>query len=147
MTRQFSISTAVKAPPEKVWAVLLDIDRWPEWNPAITKIRLLDSGPFTVGSRAHIRQPKLRPAVWKVTEIDERVRSFTWVTRNPGVQVTGGHRVERDGEGSKITLSIQFSGLLAPLVFGLTGGLTQRYVTREAQGLKERSEGLHATGR
>ena len=138
--RQFSISAAVKAPAEKVWAVLLDIDRWPEWNPAITNIQRLDTGPFTVGSRAHIRQPKLRPAVWQVTELDQRTRSFTWITRNPGVQVTGGHRVEEDGDGSKVTLSIQFSGLLAPLVFGLTGALTRRYVTSEVKGLKDRSE-------
>jgi uncharacterized membrane protein len=139
---QFSIDVDIEAPPEKVWAVLLDIERWPEWDPPITSLERLDTGPFTVGSRARIRQPKLRPAEWRVTELDHDQRNFTWITRSPGVQVTGGHRVQENGDGSRVTLSIQMSGLLAPLVSRFTGGLTQQYVTAEAKGLKARSEGL-----
>jgi hypothetical protein len=41
---------------------------------------------------------------------------------------------------SRVTLSIQFSGVLAPLVARLTGTLTERYIAAEAKGLKERSE-------
>src|SRR5271163_4274681 len=111
----FSATTDIDAPAEHVWSVLLDIERWPDWNPTITSLQRLDTGPFTVGNRARIRQPKLRPAVWRVTELDNaNTRSFTWITRSPGVQVTGGHRVETTGDGSRVTLSIEFSGLLAP---------------------------------
>lgn len=130
----------IDAPAEHVWSVLLDLERWPEWNPTINSLKRLDTGPLTVGSRARIHQPKLRPAEWRVTELDPYARSFTWITRSPGVQVTGGHRVETIGDGSRVTLSIQFSGLLAPLVARLTGSLTQQYITSEAKSLKERSE-------
>ena len=136
----FSISVEIRASPGRVWAVLRDIERWPEWTPTVTSIQRVDRGPLAVGSRARIRQPKLPPAEWQVTELDEG-RSFTWVTRSPGVRVTGRHWVEADGDGSRATLSLQFSGLLGFLVARLTRGLSERYLALEARGLRERSEG------
>ena len=46
----FEISTAISSSAERVWAVLTDVERWPEWTPSITKITRLDSGPFAEGS-------------------------------------------------------------------------------------------------
>jgi len=135
-----SATIDIDAPVEHIWSVLLDIERWPEWNPTVTSLERLDAGPLTVGSRARVRQPKLRPAEWRVTELDADARSFTWITRSPGVQVMGGHRVETTGDGSRVTLSIRFSGLLAPLVARLARSLTQQYITSEAKSLKRRSE-------
>lgn len=140
----FSIAVEIQAPPDRVWEVMRDIEQWPKWTPTVTSIRRLDRGPLDVGSRVHIRQPKLLPAEWRITELDEEKRSFTWVTRGPGVRVTARHWVEPSGSGSRATLSIQFSGLLAPLVAGLTRGLNERYLAIEAKGLKERSEGSTA---
>jgi hypothetical protein len=85
--------------------------------------------------------PKLRPAEWQVTELDWGTRSFTWVTRSPAVRVAGGHRVEEIGGGSRVTLTIQFSGLLGPLLARLYRNLNQQYLATEAKGLRERSEG------
>jgi uncharacterized membrane protein len=136
----FSVTTEIDAPPERVWAVMRDVERWPEWTPSVTSVQRLDGGPFTVGSRAHIRQPKLPPADWRVTELDEG-RSFAWVTRSPGVRVTGRHSVEPREGGSRVTLSLDFAGLLGPLVARLTRGLNERYLALEARGLTERSEG------
>jgi hypothetical protein len=75
-----------------------------------------------------------------VTELDEG-RSFAWVTRSPGVRVTGRHSVEPREGGSRVTLSLDFAGLLGPLVARLTRGLNERYLALEARGLTERSEG------
>jgi uncharacterized protein YndB with AHSA1/START domain len=136
----FSVAVDIQASPDRVWAVMSDIERWPEWTPTVTSIQRLDRGPLAIGSRVRIRQPKLPPAEWKVTELDEG-RSFTWVTRSPGVRVTARHGVEANQGGSRATLSLQFSGLLGPLVACLTRGLTERYLCLEARGLRERSEG------
>ncbi len=136
----FSITVDIHAPPDQVWVVMSDVERWPGWTPTVTSIQRVDRGPLAVGSRAHIRQPKLPPAVWQVTELDEG-KGFTWVTRSPGVRVTARHWVEADGGGSRATLSIQYAGVLGPLVARLTRGLNERYLALEARGLRQRSEG------
>src|SRR5690242_4686064 len=74
----FHIDVEIQAPPEIVWTVMRGVERWPEWTPTVTSVRLLDRGPIGVGSRAIIRQPKLPPAKWRVTELDGPGRSFTW---------------------------------------------------------------------
>ena len=136
----FSIAVDIQAPPGRVWAVLRDIEHWPEWTPTVTSIQRVDRSPLTLGSRARIRQPKLLPAEWQVSELEEG-RSFTWVSRSPGVRVTARHGVEATQGGSQPTLSLQFSGLLGPLVARLTRSLSERYLALEARGLKERIEG------
>ena len=134
--RSFHQTLDIQAPPCRVWAVLIDIERWPEWTASMTSVRRLDSGPFRLGSRAHIRQPKLRPAVWEVTEFERS--SFTWVSRQPGIRTTALHRVDPNGSYSRLTLSIEFSGPLAPVIGLLAGKLTGRYMSMEANGLKLR---------
>lgn len=135
----FSMTVEIQAPPDRVWAVMSDIERWPEWTPTVTSIQRVDRGPLAIGSRARIRQPKLPPAEWQVTELDQG-RSFTWITCRLGVRVTARHRVEANEGGSRARLSIQFSGVLGPLVARLTRDLNERYLALEARGLRERSE-------
>ncbi|WP_280295492.1 SRPBCC family protein [Nocardia abscessus] len=50
MTRRTTTYTQfIALPAERIWQVLADPERWPEWNPDITAVRL--SGTVTVGSR------------------------------------------------------------------------------------------------
>jgi uncharacterized membrane protein len=135
----FSVSVDIDAPPEKVFAVLRDVERWPEWTPSVTRVHRLEKGPFAIGSSAHVRQPKLRAAVWQVTELEEN-RNFTWVTRTPGLRMKAGHLIERRGAGSRALLSFELSGLLAPVVSPLYGGLIEQYLATESRGLKQRAE-------
>ena len=137
--RHFSIAIDVAAPAERVWAVMSDTERWHEWTPSVTSIKLLDAGPFAVASRAVIRQPRFPPAVWKVSAI-EPGRSFTWVNTAPGIKVVAHHWVESTASGSRATLSIDYQGVLGGLLAGLTQGITERYLALEANGLKARSE-------
>ena len=134
----FSVAVNIDAPPDQVFAVLCDVERWPEWTPTMTSVQRLDPGPFGVGSSAQIRQPKLRPAVWKVTELE--AQNFTWVARTPGLRMKAGHRVERQGAGSRVQLSFELSGLMARVASRLYGGLIEQYVTTESQKLKQRAE-------
>jgi uncharacterized membrane protein len=136
----FSIDVEIQAPPALVWKIMRDVKRWPEWTPTVTSVHLMNRAPLRVGSCAVIRQPKLPKAKWRVTELDEPGRSFTWVSWGPGVRATARHRVEAFGEGSRATLSLRFAGLLAGLFGYLTRGLNERYLALEAKGLKQRSE-------
>jgi uncharacterized membrane protein len=137
--REFSITQDIAAPAQRVWEVMSDVERWHEWTPSITSVKRLDSGPFAVGSRAIVRQPKFPPAMWKVTAIDPG-RSFTWISSAPGLRVVGHHAVDATGSRSRATLSLDLQGLFGGLFASLTKGITQRYIAFEADGLKARSE-------
>ena len=138
-SRVFSINVDIAAPPERVWQVMTDVEKWPEWTESVQSVKRLDSGPFRLGSRARIKQPKFLPALWEVTEIDPP-HSFTWVTRSPGVVASGRHRVEATARGSRATLSVAYGGFLGGVVARRLAGLTDRYLMFEAAGLKQRSE-------
>jgi len=135
----FSKSIDINAAPDAVLAVMSDVERWPEWTASVTSIKRLDAGPFVIGSRASIRQPKLPPALWTVSAIEPR-RSFTWISKGPGILVTAHHSIDPRASGSRVTLSIRYEGLLAKLVAWMTKDINERYLAMEANGLKARCE-------
>lgn len=137
--REFSTTIDIAAPPERVWEVMRDVERWHEWTPSISSIRRLDGKRFGLGSRVLIRQPKLPPNYSTVTEF-EPSEGFTWVSRSPGVRATARHVIVPSGAGSRVTLSVHFGGLLGWFVARMVRGLTERYLAMEAEGLKNRSE-------
>jgi uncharacterized protein YndB with AHSA1/START domain len=134
-----NVAVTIEAPPEKVFAVLCDVERWPEWTPTMTSVQRVDSGPFAIGSSANVRQPRLRPSVWRVTKLEDK-RGFFWTTRSPGLQMTAGHMIEPEGAGSRVELTFELTGLIAPVLSRLYGGMIKRYMTTESLGLKKRSE-------
>jgi len=136
---QFRISIDINTPVDRVFEVMADTDRWPEWTPSVTSIKRLDAGEFAVGSRAVIRQPKFPPALWTVTAIDPG-HGFTWVNQAPGIKVIARHVAEPIGAGSRATLSLRFEGFLAKLLARVTRNITNRYLAMEANGLKARAE-------
>jgi hypothetical protein len=137
MERQF-ITFDVAAPADRVAEVMKDVARWPEWTPTVKRVRRLDSGEFRVGSRLMISQPKFPPAFWKATKIEPL--GFTWVSTAPGMRVVANHYVEPLGPGSRVTLSLEFHGLIGPWFGRLTRGINERYLTLEAKGLTARAE-------
>jgi hypothetical protein len=136
--RHFSITVDIDAPPERVWEVMSDVERWHEWTPSIRSVRRLDGGSFAVGSRVVIRQPKFPPGIWKVTEIGRD--RFTWVAWAPGLRVTAKHWVEPRPPGSRGALSLDLQGVFGGVFGSLTRAITERYLQYEAAGLKARSE-------
>jgi carbon monoxide dehydrogenase subunit G len=136
MERQF-ITFDVDAPADRVVEVMKDIDRWPEWTPTVKRVTRFDAGEFRVGSRVMISQPKFPPAVWKATRIEPL--GFTWVSSAPGMRVVANHYVEPLGPNSRVTLSLEFHGLVGPWFGRLTRGINQRYLELEAKGLAARA--------
>lgn len=137
---EFSRAIGILAPPDRVWQVMRDVERWHEWTASVTSVRIDGGGPLRAGARAWVRQPKFPPALWQVSEVDDAGRSFTWISRGPGMRVTARHGVKPEGSGSQAYLSLRYEGLLGPLFARLTRGITERYLDLEANGLKQRSE-------
>jgi len=133
-------TVTIDAPPLEVFDTYVRVEQWPEWTETVTTVHRLDPGPIRVGARTRIKQPKLRQAVWEVTEFDPG-RSFTWVSRMPGLVSTARHVVTPAGDGAAVTLTVEQSGILGPVVGPMTKRLTERYLAIEGAGLKRLCEG------
>ncbi|HEY0152832.1 MAG TPA: SRPBCC family protein [Longimicrobium sp.] len=140
---RFTNTTKVDAPPEVVFGVLCEVERWHEWTPTVTRVERLDAtgAPLALGSRLRIVQPKVPPAEWTVTEFEEG-RGFRLFSRSPGATVKADHRAEPGdgGQRSRVTLSVTFTGFLGRIIGWLMRGLNERYLAQEAAGLKLRCE-------
>ncbi|MCU0425634.1 MAG: SRPBCC family protein [Candidatus Kapabacteria bacterium] len=135
----FTQEITINADVSKVWSVLADVTAWAEWTASIESIEPLNKPPLGTGTQVRIRQPKLRPAVWVITEWAENL-NFMWVTSNPGLRIEATHILKTTSDGCPITLGIRMEGFIAPLVKLLTGKLTEQYMAMEAEGLKKRYE-------
>jgi hypothetical protein len=138
---QFSITTEVDAPPEVVFAVLSEVERWPEWTPTVTRVERLDDAgaPLALGGRLRIVQPRVPPAEWTVTAL-EPGRGFRLVSRSPGATVEG-IPGRADGADTAPGYALQtFAGFLGRVIGWMMRGINERYLAQEAAGLKRRSE-------
>lgn len=136
----FRYVVEIRVSPPRVWSVLLDVEHWPEWTTSVTKVRRMDIGPLTLGSRTRIWQPKLMPAVWRVTSLDEKRHIFAWTTHVFGMKIVARHQVESVGVLSRVILSINYSGILGPFVARMLRDLNWDYLAREGTGLRKRCE-------
>ena len=135
-------SVEIDAPPQLVWDVFSDVERWPEWTASVTSLVGRNGPTLGVGKRFAIKQPGMQKLVWQVTEIDPS-SSWTWVQRSPGVNVVARHYVTgRPGGGTLVRQELDQGGFLGALVGRLMVKKTKRFLELEAQGLKARSEQL-----
>jgi uncharacterized membrane protein len=138
---KIEVSVDIEAPPDTVWRILSDLERWPTWTPTVKEVRRLNGPSFAVGSILRIRQPKLKTLDWHVSEFQEG-RLFTWKARSTGISVVARHVIRPSGRGSTVVLAVDQQGWLDPVVNLFFGALSRRYVELEAQSLKRRCEEL-----
>ncbi|OBH12634.1 SRPBCC family protein [Mycobacterium sp. E1747] len=135
-------SIEIDAPPQLVWDVFSDVQRWPEWTASVTSLVGRDGPALAVGRRFAIKQPGMAKLVWMVTEIDSG-SSWTWVQRSPGALVSARHDVIALPSGrTLVRQQLDQRGALGALVGRLMANKTKRFLKLEAQGLKARSEQL-----
>ena len=109
----------------------------------MTKVERLQTGDLGIGSTARVTQPKLKAAVYTVTE-SEPGKSFVWEMKATGVKVRASHIVEDLGDGhARMVLSVEQTGALSGLISMLYGKLTRQYISMEAEGLKKAAETPH----
>ncbi len=132
-------SVDISAPPELVWRVTEDVERWPEWSPVIESVTRLDQGPFAVGSKALIKQKAMAPAVWTVTELEPPVR-FSWETCKRGMRMVGTHEVIPIKGGTHSILSVGLTGSLGLLLWPVLSLAMAYSLSIENHGLRKRCE-------
>lgn len=136
-TRRIEIHIA--SSPDRVWNVMKDVERWPDWTSSILEVVPLGSARLEIGHRFRIVQPRLKPMVWAVTQLHPG-KSFSWRTQAPGVVLSARHEIETEGAGSRVRLCLKFEGLLGGAVAWRMREINLRYLRMEAAGLKARCE-------
>jgi uncharacterized membrane protein len=125
-----------------VWTTWADLTSWPSWTETVTSAEAL--GPGTgpgVGSRYRLRQPRLGRAEWTITQWEPDHR-FTWESTAPGIRTVATHAVTvRPGGGADMVATLEWHGLLAPVLRLLIGRLSARYVETELASLAAHCEG------
>ena len=132
----------ISASPERVWAILTDLEKFSEWNPFITNIK----GQSKVGERltVHISPPNGKEMVFRPTVTSSiENKEFSWLGHFllPGV-FDGEHifKIEPSESGSLLIQKENFSGLLVPLFWGSLNKNTRAGFEKMNQALKERVE-------
>jgi uncharacterized protein YndB with AHSA1/START domain len=135
----FTRSIAIQAPIERVWTILADLERWPEWTASVRSVRALGSTPLGVGARYRVEQPKLKPADFTISDW-RPPHSFTWKMGTTALSAVAVHTLTPTPEGCRLELKLDFCGPLSWAVGVLAGKITREYMTLEAEGLKRRAE-------
>jgi len=133
-------SADIDAPAERVWSIVTDFARYPEWNPFIVRA----AGEQRVGARLEvtIRAPDVRAVTFRPRVLDvEPGRLIRWKGQLwlPGL-FDGRHAlsVEPLDEGrSRFTTHEEVSGILVP-VLGKVMRASQQGFEQMAEALRRR---------
>jgi len=115
----FELARDIDSPPGRVWDVLSDVQRTPQWYDAITRIVLL--GDATTGAGARFEMVRSLPGgqavnVVEVTEyaVEER---FTLTSRTGPTPFTYRYRLSPTATGTQLVLygDISAEGLSGPM--------------------------------
>ena len=124
--RELRAEAIVAAPPERVWELLTDLSRMPDWSPELVVMVPLKAGGLRVG-QWYLGINRRKAALWptrSVVAVLEPGRTLAWDTRSSGARWiwevepdgTGGTRlVHRRPVPAGVTL---LSRVFAPLALG-----------------------------
>lgn len=134
---------AVNASAEKVWEILTDFDRWPEWNPSIPSI---DGEPRLGSTVAMTLAMPGRPSAKVKAELTDLVpeRRLVWDGKLGAKVLFAGHRefvIEPQPDQTVLFTHVEdVSGALFPLFRAVMGEAIQRHHEGLNVALKERAE-------
>lgn len=123
MPRAYVAECRLAAPPERVWAVLVDLGAYPRWNPFTLQVRsslaVGDPVDMVVWMRG---RGTVRQREW--LEVCEAPSRLVWALRIPVPWLLWARREQRllpDGEGTRYVTVDEIGGLLGPVVHLLLG--------------------------
>ncbi|MFA9429207.1 SRPBCC family protein [Egicoccus sp. AB-alg2] len=130
-----TVSRHVDAPPERVWAVLTDLERSPEVIGAIQSVEVHTGPGFEVGTRwteTRTMMGRTASETMEVTAVDPG-RSYVVEADSGGTHYRSEFRLAPDGDGTALTMTFdgQPSGLGGRVAAATLGRLLAR-PTRKA---------------
>ncbi len=112
----------ISAPPDKVWSIITDINKWQDWSPIINA----SQGESSIGSKLSITMmskeegkdgPKYNPVI---TEL-KQPNYFLWRAHMMSELVFTNEKIfemKETATGTHLTHTETFKGLMAPLMAG-----------------------------
>jgi uncharacterized protein YndB with AHSA1/START domain len=103
--RELRAEVTVAASPERVWEVLTDFGRMPEWSPELVRMVPLKRGGLRLG-QWYLGINRRRAVVWptrNVVSLLEPGRTVAWDTTSSGARWI--YELARDADGTRLTLS------------------------------------------
>jgi uncharacterized membrane protein len=102
----------VAAPPEAVWEVISDIERWPSWNPEVKSVAL--TGPVAPGSEFRWRAGGV--TIRSTLEEVDPPRIIGWTGKAAGLRARHVYHLGRRDDVTFVTTAESFEGLAARLL-------------------------------
>jgi uncharacterized protein YndB with AHSA1/START domain len=139
----------INAPVARVWEVITDLKRYPEWNPFMREC----STSFKPGDLIDMKVQlfaKPQPQQEIVLEYVEGKRFAYRMKPAPGGALSSfrSHEVMALADGrTRYRSYFYLKGWLMPVVRGLLGARLEKGFAGMTQGIQQRAEQLHAQGR
>lgn len=111
---EYSVSTHIQAPIEKIWEILTQAEHYSDWNPAILSLK----GTIQAQARLELVSSVAPKTIFKIT-VSELKAPHVMVWQSGKAPVFSGCRrfqLEQDDEGVLFTMREHFQGLLLPLI-------------------------------
>jgi len=144
---EFQTTFPVAASAETVWGILVDFERWSEWNPSVPSI----SGEAKLGSTlamtlAMPHRPSAKVKA-EITRLDPE-RRFSWHGNIGGDRLFAGTRefeIDPQPDGTVLVTHVEtVTGLLFPVFRTVMGGAIQEHHDNLNAALRDRAENIAA---
>ena len=138
MATRYHVERLIAASPETVWGLLADAATWTQWNPTVISL----TGPIAAGEKVELVSTVNPKRTFKLTVSELTPPSRMVWADGMLLGLFAGRRtytVAPDGDGSRFTMTEEYSGPMAPLITRAIPDLSESF-EQFADGLKEGAE-------
>lgn len=131
-----SSSGFINAAPEVVWSVLVDLDRWPQWNDNVAQV--IVEGPIAPATQFRWKSGGVA-ITSRLIEVTPVTR-ITWTGRVMGISAIHIWELESHLDGTRIKTEESFDGIIPQILPGLMRRMIQKTLDVFVQSLKTECE-------
>jgi uncharacterized protein YndB with AHSA1/START domain len=139
---QVTVTRDVKATPDKIFAMFVDVASWPRWNSNFRDVTLLTpGGPFGVGTEARLK-PADGPEATATVATFEPLQRVVWKAKVMGMTIVITHALAPGSAPGTTTASFEtaIEGGLGALMGGFMKTKLEKALNEGIDGLKKAAE-------
>ena len=137
---EFTTRVDIDSPRDRVWAVVSDPMRWPEWMDQVKEVEPVTGGPAAYGSEYKVKAGWLNTYTAQIRSFREKEEIGHAGTTLDGTN-TETHRLsDAPGGGTRVDFTVTMDDLWAKAAGLLAGNTYNSYVVASAANLKRLCE-------